>query len=481
MPTRQTNRFFLIGTLLAIVLLSGGCFGSRGLNPFRGLFRLSLEEERELGRLFLLEIEKKKWLTRDPYIQQYIEDIGQRIVTQIGPQPFRYNFYVLNNPNINAFAAPAGHIFIYSGLINMLDNESELAGVLSHEIGHVTARHIAQQIEKARKLSLPTLAAVLAGVMAGGSGEATEAIIAGTLAGQTSLMLKFSREDEEESDRLGFSYLTRAGYDPCGMVSFLFKLMKEYGIRSSRLAPYQSTHPEIIQRIAYLENMISPSRQCWGRGREEGIFKRIQARLLIESRGAQSAIKYLNQQLKEDPEDLDSSYGLALAYQRAGKVREAIEVFKIIIDRRPEDAEFKRDLGILYFYAGRLAEAGAVLEEAAAARPEDIICLYHLGRTYQKKGDLDRAIRAYQQVIGQAPKFAPAYYALGLIYGKRGLNAQSHANLGIFFELRGERGKALFHFKKARKLYGKESKEAERIEKRIKALISRGGIVDYPK
>ncbi len=472
----KANRFFSIGILLAIILLSSGC--SRG--HIRNLFRLSLEEERELGRLFLLVIEKKKWLIHDPYIQQYIEDIGQRIVAQIGPQPFGYNFYVINDPKINAFAAPAGHIFIYSGLINMLDNESELAGVLSHEIGHVAARHIAQQIEKARRLTLPTLAAVLAGVMVGGGGEATEAIIAGTIAGETSLMLKFSREDEEEADRVGLSHLTQAGYDPCGMVSFLFKLMKEYGIRSGRLAPYQSTHPEIIQRIAYLENMISPSRQCWGRRREVGIFKRIQARSIIATRGTQSAIKYFNQQLKEDPQDLDSLYGLALAYQRAGKVDESSKVLKRIIAKRPEDAEFRRDLGILYFYAGRLEQAAAALEEATAARPEDIICLYHLGRTYQEKDDLDRATKAYQQVIGQDPKFAPAYRNLGLIYGKKGLNAQSHTNLGTFFELKGQRNKALFHFKKARELYGKESKEAERIEKRIKEL-SKERIIDRYK
>ena len=207
----KVNRFFLLGILSAIAFLIGGCFGSRGYNPFRDLFRLSLEEERKLGQLFIMEIKKRKLLTRDPYIQQYIEDIGQRIVTQIGPQPFRYNFYVLNDPNINAFAAPAGHIFVYSGLINLLDNESELVGVLSHEIGHVTARHIAQQIEKASKLSLPTLAAIMAGVMVAGGGEATEAIIAGTIAGETSLMLKFSREDEEEADRLGFCVLVGKG------------------------------------------------------------------------------------------------------------------------------------------------------------------------------------------------------------------------------------------------------------------------------
>lgn len=476
----KVNRFFSIIILLVIVTLSGGCFGSRGYNPFRDLFRLSLEEERKLGQLFLMEIKKKKRLTRDPYIQQYIEDIGQRIVTQIGPQPFRYNFYVLNDPNINAFAAPAGHIFVYSGLINLLDNESELVGVLSHEIGHVTARHIAQQIEKASKLSLPTLAAIMAGVMVAGGGEATEAIIAGSLAGGTSLMLKFSREDEEEADRLGFYYLTRAGYDPCGMVRFLFKLMKEYGIMSSRLAPYHSTHPEIIQRITYLENMISPSRQCWGRRREVGIFKRIQARSIIETRGAQSAIKYFNQQLRENPQDPDSLYGLALAYQKAGKLDDAREAFKIIFTKHPGDSEVRRDLGILYFYAGKLEQAAAALEEATAARPEDIICLYHLGRTYEEKGDLDRGIKIYQQVIGQDPKYAPAYYALGLVYGKKGLNAQSHTNLGTFFELKGERAQALFHFKKAWELYGKDSKEAKRIEKKIKEL-SRGGIVDYPK
>ena len=315
----KVNRFSSLGILLTIVFLINGCFGSSGRNPFRNIFYLSLEEERKLGEMVLLEIRRQKKFTVDPYIQQYVKDIGQRIVAQAGPQPFQYNFYVLNDPNINAFAIPAGHIFIYSGLFNMLDNESELAGVLAHEIAHSTSRHIAQQIEKATKLTLPTIAAIMAGAMLGGGGEATEAIIAGSLAGETSLMSKFSREDEEEADRLGFSYVTQAEYDPCGMVSFLFKLAREYGIMSSRIT-YNSTHPETIQRITYLESMISPSQQCWGGRRGLSAFKRIQARSIVETRGAQSAIKYFNQQLRENPQDLDSLYGLALNRRRIAAI-----------------------------------------------------------------------------------------------------------------------------------------------------------------
>lgn len=468
----KADRFFSIGIVLAIVLLISGCSRFN----IRGLFRLSLKEERELGQMVLLEIKRYKQFTDDYYLQQYLEDVGQRIVAQIGPQPFGYSFYVLNDPNINAFAIPAGHIFVYSGLINMVDNESELAGVLSHEIGHVTARHIAQQIEKASKLTLPTIAAVLAGIMVGGGGEATEAVILGTIAGEESLMLKYSREDEEEADRLGLSYLTQAGYDPCDMVRFLFKLMKEYGIMSSRVA-YNSTHPETIQRITYLENMVSPSQQCWGRRREGGIFKRMQARSIIETRGAQSAINYFNQQLREDPRDLDSLYGLALAHQKEGNLPKAIEIFKGIIAERPEDAEVRRDLGILYFDRHEFEQAAAALEKAVAARPEDKICLYYLGRNYEEMGDLDRAIKVYQQLIGKDPNYAPAYRNLGLIYDKKGLNAQSHANLGTSFELEGDRNNALFHYNKARELYGKDSEEAKKMEEKIKEL-GRDRVVD---
>ncbi|UCD83853.1 MAG: M48 family metalloprotease [Deltaproteobacteria bacterium] len=474
----KVNRFCSLGILLVIIFLTSGCFGSGSHNPFQDLFRLSLEEEKKLSQMILEEIRKQKQLVRDPYIQQYVEDVGQRIVAQIGPQPFHYNFYVLNDPNINAFAIPAGHIFIYSGLFNMLDNESELAGVLCHEIAHSVARHIAQQIEKASKLTLPTLAAIMAGAMLGGGGEATEAVIAGSLAGETSLMLKFSREDEEEADRLGFSYITQAGYDSCGIVRFLFKLAKEYGIMSGRLASYQSTHPEIIHRITYLETMISPSRQCWGRREESGTFRRIKARSIIETRGTQSAIKYFNQQLRDDPQDLESLYGLALSYQKARNMDEAIDILEKVIAQNPEDAEVRRDLGIVYFDAREFEKAAVYLEEATAAMPEDVVCLYYLGRAYEEKGELDKSLEAYKQVIVLEPRYFFVYRNLGLIYDRKGLYAQSHDNLGIYFELQGERDKALFHFKKAQELYEKYSKEAERIEKKIKEL-SREGIVDH--
>lgn len=246
---------------------------------------------------------------------------------------------------------------------------------------------------------------------------------------------------------------------------------------SSRVA-YNSTHPETIQRITYLENMVSPSQQCWGRRREGGIFKRIQARSIIETRGAQSAINYFNQQLREDPQDPDSRYGLALAYQEAGKAPKAIEVFKSIIAEHPEDSEVSRDLGILYFNVREFEQAADKLAKATAARPEDIVCFYYLGRNYEEMGDLDRAIKVYQQLIGKDPNYAPVYRNLGLIYDKKGLNAQSHANLGIFNELEGDRKSALFHYNKARELYGKDSEEAKKMEEKIKEL-SRDGVVDH--
>jgi predicted Zn-dependent protease len=161
----------------------------------------------------------------------------------------------VNNSAINAFATPGGYIYIHKGLLNAVENEAELAGVIAHEIGHANARHVASIIEKSQKLNIATLAAIIAGAFLGGGGEATAAIAAFSLASASTLTLKYQREHEEEADRLGINYLVNAGYYPAAMVDFL-KLIKQYEFLSKTIPSYLRTHPGTDDRIFYLDSLI---------------------------------------------------------------------------------------------------------------------------------------------------------------------------------------------------------------------------------
>jgi len=171
---------------------------------------LSPEEETELGEGFLKRIRSQYEFADYPYIAQYINNLGNFIGRQIEVPYFPLHFYVIKDTSINAFAAPAGHVFFFSGLIKIMDNVDELASVLAHELGHVSARHLAVRIERSTKIGMATMAAILAGVLIGG--EATGALMTGSIAAGAQAELGYSREDERQADQLGFKYTHISGF-----------------------------------------------------------------------------------------------------------------------------------------------------------------------------------------------------------------------------------------------------------------------------
>jgi predicted Zn-dependent protease len=128
---------------------------------------LTTAEEQKLGDDVVREVENKFTLIRDPLILDYLNKLGLEILKQAGTQPYPFHFYLLKDSQLNAFSVPGGHIFITTGIIEIMTSEAELAGLLGHEIAHVTRRHISNQIEKQKKIGIAALAAILLGVLAG--------------------------------------------------------------------------------------------------------------------------------------------------------------------------------------------------------------------------------------------------------------------------------------------------------------------------
>jgi predicted Zn-dependent protease len=147
---------------------------------------LSIEEEKKIGRKFMKAALSQLRLIQDPEVVGYVDRVGQDVVKHLDFHHFPYHFYVVDSSALNAFAAPAGYVFMNRGLIEIMDDEGELAAILAHEIAHVQSRHIAQRMARARALNLAALGGMLAGIFMGG--EAGAAAIAGSQAGATSAM-----------------------------------------------------------------------------------------------------------------------------------------------------------------------------------------------------------------------------------------------------------------------------------------------------
>ena len=188
-------------------------------------------------------------------------------MTQLGPQPFNYRFFIIDDPSMNAFAVPGGYVFITTGMIRQTEKEGELAGVLAHEISHVYARHMSRTMEKSRNVNIATLVAGLASIFLGGA--LAQPLLMGAMAAGSSAMLKYSRDFEAEADSLGFKWMVKAGYNPRDMMSIFSKMGKQRWFEGGEMPIYLSTHPEVDSRLVELANQLSRYSRQYPSGPEQ--------------------------------------------------------------------------------------------------------------------------------------------------------------------------------------------------------------------
>lgn len=452
----QTFRKFSVFLVTVVILLQPVAAGAA----------FTVDDEVKLGKEFYDKLAKLDILVQNERVNEYINRLGNAVLSQSSNVLFPFRFSVIKSSAVNAFATPGGYIYVNRGLINLVENESQLAGVLAHEIAHVNSRHIAQQIEKSQKLNFATLAGILAGAFLGG-GTGTEATLGLTLAATTSLSLKYSRENEEEADRLGISYLVNAGYDGSSMMSFL-KLMKTYEFYSNTLPSYFLTHPGTDERISYLDALV---RVRYGKGGAKNILGglgRVQALLMLEDKDTEAAVRYFNNKLSKNPQDVDSLFGLAVAHMKLGQPAAAFANFSEALRISPDDPDILLELGKAYLASGRTSDAITLLRRSYELDEKNKETLLYLGRAYEEAGSYSTALEFYRKYSSKNPKDVNIFYNMAMAYGKTGNNARSHYYFALYFKNKNKVESALFHLKEAQK-YGDPELKAE-IEKEIELL-----------
>ena len=211
---------------------------------------ISLDKEVLIGDALMRQLRGQAPIINDPLLDEYIQDIGNRLVAQADNVKFPYKFFIINSPDINAFAFFGGHIGIHTGLIFNARNESELASVLAHEVSHVTQRHIARSIEARQKSSPLQIASLLGSILlAAVNPEVGMAAISVSNAASAQSSINYTRQNEKEADRVGISILADAGFDPNGASSFFSILAEKNRLKSTPLA-FLLTHPLPESRIA---------------------------------------------------------------------------------------------------------------------------------------------------------------------------------------------------------------------------------------
>lgn len=212
---------------------------------------MSLAEEKQLGEAFVRQLRRRVELIDDLEINNYINQLGQRLASYSDNPALHFHFLVIKESTINAFAVPGGFIGVHSGLILATHSEGELASVLAHEIAHVTQRHIARIQETSQHFSLPTIAALAAAVIAGAyNPEMGQAAVAAIMAGNIQMQINFTRSHEREADRVGMQLLAKAKFDPNDMPNFFQRLQAVNRFNENNLPAFLRTHPVTTDRIA---------------------------------------------------------------------------------------------------------------------------------------------------------------------------------------------------------------------------------------
>ncbi len=209
-------------------------------------------EERRLGRRFMRSVRASLPLLDDPLLSSYIEHLGARLLSHTDVGSRQFHFFLVDQTVVNAFAGPAGHIGIYSGLILNTESESELASVVAHEIAHVTQDHLLRAFENASQMSGPMMALLLAAIVLGAAvgGDAGIAAAAGVQAAGVQQQINFTRENEKEADSVGIAILADGGFDPNAMPGFFQRLSKASRLYENNAPEFLRTHPVTTNRIA---------------------------------------------------------------------------------------------------------------------------------------------------------------------------------------------------------------------------------------
>ncbi len=412
----------------------------------------SVGEEKEIGEQLLAVVRKEFKVLDDPDISQYINNLGQEILKVTGPQYFDFHFFVIDNKTFNAFAAPSGLIFFHTGLIETMDSEDELISVLAHEIAHVQSRHIAGRIEKSSKISLATLALIIAGIAAGDS-AISEALITGGMAAGTAMSLSYSRKDEEEADRFAYKWLKESSHDPHAMVDMLRKMYRVSRLHRNMVPPYLLTHPDPAQRLDYVQNLLLMNDVKENQDKDDFAFQRIKYRILSKTKDAGSLLIHYKKQTSKikdlNKQSVMPYYGLALAYADNVDYANAAKALEKVIQIYPEEPILLTDLGFIRFHAGQNDEALALLEKSRKADSNNAYTTYYLARAYDNRGDKKKALAYFEELLRVLPTYPRLRYNIGKIKAFQGKKGEGHYYLGIYHWQEGESKNAIYHLNKA--------------------------------
>ena len=394
--------------------------------------------ERRIGESIMREIRRDPAYVDDPEIKDYVQSIGYRLVAASGETRQEFEFFVVRDRTVNAFAMPGGFIGVHTGLLLAAQTESEFASVIGHEVAHVLQRHMARQYDAQSKISKMSLLAMALALLAARSNPqvAQAAVIAGQAA-PAAVYLNHSREFEREADRLGYQLLEGAGFDTAGMEGFFERLQKATRLYENNAPTYLRTHPLTTERIADMQNRqaSAPYRQR----PDSAEFQLVRAKVRAADGTPQEAVAFFRTALAEKRFASEAAvhYGYAAAAARAKDWKTAEAEIAAARKLAPPQPMLDTLAARIKADAGDLAGAEKILAAARTAFPDSVSVRLAYAEILQRVGRNKEAVALLDELAKGRLREPRVYQMIAKSYAALGQRTQQHRALAESYLLQG--------------------------------------------
>ncbi|MDP3537728.1 MAG: M48 family metalloprotease [Azonexus sp.] len=436
---------------------------------------LSLSTERKIGRQIMHEIRwREPSYLDDSDVESYLNQLGGRLTAVSNDPGMGFFFFTINDPSINAFAMPGGFIGVHTGLIISAQTESELAGVMAHEISHVTQRHIARQVFQSKQLGMASMLAMgLALLAARSNSQLAGAAIATTQAGAISARLAFSRDFERESDRHGFEILRKAGFDVRGMSAFFLRLQQSVRLYENNATAYLRTHPLTGERMTDMQNreQAIPYRQV----ADSVDFQLVRAKLRAMLGTPGEALRDFSGLLRDKKYTSESAtrFGLAYALFRgrdwAGAEREA----QLVREMKVSAPILERLLAEIRIAQGDVGDGLGIYRNAMVRFPMNQGLLYGYGGALIGAQRFGESLRFAEIQLQNFPDDVRFHKMRAESFAGLGRKALQHQSLAEVFALQGLTAEAVRQMELAQNAGDANFYEMSAIDARLRELKRR--------
>ena len=431
------------------------------------------KRERELGKAFMRSVRRSERVMDDPVLADYIQNLGQHLVRNSSASGTPFTFFLIDDPQINAFAGPGGYIGIYTGLLLTTETESELAAVVAHEIAHVTQQHLMRAWETTSQMSIPNAAILLAAVALGAAvgGDAGVAAAVGGQAAMIQQQINFTRANEKEADRVGIDILVSSGHEPRAMPTFFSRMGKANRVYASKLPEFLMTHPVTTSRTA---DALGRAEQYPYRQTPEDIRYHLVRMYLLQRQidRPEDAIHELSLMLKDGRFRNEEAvrYGIAMAQLRVHRPQQAAAALDALLKKHPDSVEFIVARAQADAETGKKGAALKRLRDALERHPES----YALNLTYAEvalaSGKPALAQKRLMRFLDFRREEPGVHALLSRAAGDLGEQSQSHEHLSEYYYLTGDLQSAILQIEIALKSPGLNFYESSRLESRLSEM-----------